>query len=110
MPTFKLTIAYDGTNYRGWQIQKDHKSIQETIERVLEKIVLEKVRVIASGRTDSGVHALAQVASVAFQKDLTSKTLRRALNGNLPQDIRILECETAVDDFHAIRDLSLIHI
>ena len=104
MPTFKLTIAYDGTNYRGWQIQKDHKSIQETIERVLEKIVLEKVRVIASGRTDSGVHALAQVASVAFQKDLTSKTLRRALNGNLPQDIRILECESAVDGFHAIRD------
>ena len=104
MPTFKLTIAYDGTHYCGWQIQKTGKSIQETIERVLEKIVLEKVRVTASGRTDSGVHALAQVASLKVKRDITTNTLRRALNGNLPLDIRVLDCELADDDFHAIRD------
>jgi len=104
MPTFKLTIAYDGTNYCGWQVQKTGKSIQETIERVLAKIVLEDVRVTGSGRTDSGVHALAQVASLSFEKDLTCNVLRRALNGNLPLDIRILDCESAVAGFHAIRD------
>ena len=104
MPTFKFTIAYDGTDYCGWQIQKNGKSIQETIERALEKIVLEKVRVIASGRTDSGVHAYAQVASLAFQKEMTCDTLRRAVNANLPLDIRILECESAPEGFHAIRD------
>ena len=104
VPTFKLTIAYDGTDYCGWQVQKNGKSIQETIERALQKIILEEVRVTASGRTDSGVHALAQVASVKMHKEMTCNTLQRALNGNLPLDIRILHCEPAVEDFHAIRD------
>ncbi|MEW6009024.1 MAG: tRNA pseudouridine(38-40) synthase TruA [Candidatus Omnitrophota bacterium] len=99
MRNIKLIIQYDGTKYCGWQIQKNikyqklnikNKSIQGTIEKALEKILQEKVRVIGSGRTDAGVHALAQVANFKTKSDLTNVQIFRALNSALPSDIRII--------------------
>ena len=104
MSTFKLTLAYDGTNYAGWQIQNNAESIQALVERALARITGSEVRVVGSGRTDAGVHALAQVASCRLDTRLTCAELLRALNGNLPFDIRVTGVAYAADDFHAIRD------
>ena len=95
MRNLKITIEYDGTDYAGWQIQKSHtsKTIQETIEKALHKILQEKIRLIGSGRTDAGVHALAQVANFTTASKIGLGKLRRALNGNLPVDIRISKIE-----------------
>jgi tRNA pseudouridine38-40 synthase len=104
MRTFKLTLSYDGTNYAGWQIQSNAPSIQALLERALSMIAGSKVRVVGSGRTDAGVHALAQVASCRLETRLTCEELLRAINGNLPIDIRVKEVRHAADDFHALRD------
>ncbi len=104
MRSLKLTLSYDGTHYAGWQIQTNAESIQALVERALLKITGHPVRVVGSGRTDAGVHALAQVASCRLQTRLTCAELLRALNGNLPFDIRATGVEHAADDFHAIRD------
>ena len=104
MRTFKLTLSYDGTNYAGWQIQSNAESIQSSLERALSMIAGSEVRVVGSGRTDAGVHALAQVASCRLDTRLTCEELLRAINGNLPIDIRVTEVQHAVDDFHALRD------
>lgn len=98
---FKLLIAYDGTNYSGWQVQSNAKSVQATIETILEKLVHHPVKVHGSGRTDQGVHARGQVAHVDLKTPMTPKGLCRALNGRLPEDIRVLNASLAKADFHA---------
>ena len=101
--TLKLTIAYDGTRYCGWQVQPNGPTIQQALEVAFAKITGQRVPVTGSGRTDSGVHALGQVASCQVDSALTDHQWLRALNGNLPKDIRVLQVRT-VGDFHAIRD------
>src|SRR5947209_1214089 len=90
--TFKLVVAYDGTNYAGWQLQPNGVSIQELVEKALTKIAGQKVRVHGSGRTDAGVHARGQVASFSLITHHSPLTLRRAINANLPDDVRVLIC------------------
>ena len=101
---FKLTVAYNGREYVGWQVQAQGRTIQAELERAIKQVTQETVRATASGRTDSGVHALGQVVSVPLKKDITPEKLLLALNGNLPSDIRVLDITYAVEDFHAIRD------
>jgi tRNA pseudouridine38-40 synthase len=98
---FKLTIAYDGSNYAGWQLQPNGRTIQELVERALAKIARGPVRIHGSGRTDAGVHANAQVANCSLVTSLSTGTLRRALNANLPADIRALRVQEIDARFHA---------
>ncbi|WP_052031799.1 tRNA pseudouridine(38-40) synthase TruA [Novipirellula maiorica] len=103
--TFKLTIAYDGTDYSGWQIQPQKPTIQGMLERALVKLTRQRVHVTGSGRTDAGVHALAQVASLRTPNWRASATdLLNAMNVNLPPTIVVTDAVDAPDDFHAIRD------
>lgn len=102
--TIKLTLAYDGTKYAGWQFQPEHSTIQGALEKAILKITTESVRVVGSGRTDAGVHALGQVASFRTQCQLSPEVLHRALNAELPRDIVILDVAAAPLDFHPIRD------
>ena len=98
---YKLTIAYDGTAYSGWQIQNNAVSIQSLLEEALSTILRAPTPVVASGRTDAGVHAKAQVAHFISETTLGLKKLHLSLNGILPDDIRILSIEEASFDFHA---------
>jgi tRNA pseudouridine38-40 synthase len=98
---FKLTVAYDGTGYGGWQLQPNAATIQELIEKALAKLAGHAVRVHGSGRTDAGVHARGQVASCLFATRLSPVTLRRALNANLSDDIRIRRVQEVDAKFHA---------
>ena len=100
----KLEIEYDGTNYCGWQIQgrsKNKPSIQETLEKTLRKILQEKIRLIASGRTDAGVHAEAQVANFKTKANIALDKLQKALNGLLPNDITVSKVGEVKLDFHS---------
>jgi tRNA pseudouridine38-40 synthase len=102
MRTFKLTLAYDGTNYSGWQSQPGRVTVQGTLERALAKVAGEAIRVVASGRTDAGVHALGQVVSLRSQTRLEPAVLLKALNSELPPDVAVRAADLAADDFHAI--------
>lgn len=104
MRFIKLTVAYDGTEYVGWQWQDNGLSIQQCLESAWKAATGEFARMTASGRTDAGVHALAQVCSVQTRSALSTDTLRRALNAHLPRDIEVLQAEEAPAGFHAIRD------
>lgn len=99
--TYKLTIAYEGTSYSGWQVQPNGISIQGVIEEALCKILQEKVRLIGSGRTDAGVHALGQVAHFKTEKKLNLHGFYGSLNSLLPKQIRILNLEYLKTPFHA---------
>ncbi len=99
--TLKLTLAYDGTDYVGWQRQPNGPSVQAQLEQALEQIEGRAVKVTGAGRTDAGVHALGQVASVTLDHDLDVTTLARALNATLPDDIRVIEVVEAAADFDA---------
>lgn len=101
MRTVKLTIAYDGTRFVGWQRQASGDSIQGWLEQVLERIEGTPVTVHGAGRTDAGVHALGQVASVSLAGSHNAATLTRALNAQLPPDIRVRAVEDVSPDFHA---------
>lgn len=101
MYNHKLTISYDGTLYKGWQIQKNAHSIQETIQNVLRILFKEDIKLIGSGRTDTGVHAKGQVANFLSEKNYPLDKILYSLNGMLPQDIRILSLEDAPASFHA---------
>lgn len=110
MRNIKLTIEYDGINYVGWQRQNSPqstvnspqlKTIQETIERTLQKILQEKIRLIGSGRTDAGVSAQAQVANFKTDSNIPLQKLQRALNGLLPDDIVITKTEKVRSGFHS---------
>ncbi|MEI6084251.1 MAG: tRNA pseudouridine(38-40) synthase TruA [Verrucomicrobiota bacterium] len=99
--TYKLSIAYDGTAYGGWQRQPNQASVQELIEGALAKLVGTPVTLQGSGRTDAGVHARAQVASVALTTHHSPLIIHRALNANLPEDIRVTGVRRAAEKFHA---------
>lgn len=104
MRYLKLIVAYDGTEYCGWQVQTGQISVQQRLEESWQKVTGESIRIVASGRTDGGVHAEGQVCSLATGCPMSNKTLLRALNAESPFDISILSIEEAPDGFHAIRD------
>ncbi len=101
MPHWKLTIAYDGTHFYGWQVQPGLPTIQGTLQSALAAICGEVVLPQGSGRTDAGVHALAQVATFHLQTAIPAVNLHRALNHRLPPSIRILSVHPAPPEFHA---------
>jgi tRNA pseudouridine38-40 synthase len=101
MRTLKLTLQYDGTDYVGWQRQRDGLSIQGLVEDALAPIEGNAVTVHGAGRTDAGVHALGQVASVTLASVLDEPTLARALNAVMPADVRVLGVEEIEPEFHA---------
>ncbi len=106
MRNIKLVIEYDGTNYYGWQLQKNtHNTLQETIEKVLKRILQEDVRLIASGRTDAGVHAEAQVSNFKTGSRIALRQLKQALNSLLPKDIVVTKLQEAGPQFHARFDV-----
>ena len=98
---YKLLLQYDGTEFHGWQIQDELRTVQGELTRALSLIEGRGVNVHGSGRTDSGVHAEGQVASVEIEREITPAKLRGAINGNVGRDLRCLSVETAADDFHA---------
>jgi tRNA pseudouridine38-40 synthase len=100
MRRIRITISYDGTDFHGWQVQPGLTTIQGTIESVLAEIESAPVHVTGSGRTDAGVHALAQVAAFSLANPIPLANLRKAMNRLLPRDIRVLEVEEAPADFH----------
>ncbi len=101
MPNFKLTLAYDGTSYVGWQRQANGVSIQGLIEEALSAFDGRPVSVAGAGRTDAGVHALGQVASAFVNRSTDRATLVRAVNARLPPDVRVLEAIEVPSTFHA---------
>ncbi len=98
----KFTISYDGTNYFGWQKQPNKISVQEVVEEAIFKAVGERVKVTASGRTDTGVHAKGQVAHADINTKIPVEKLSVVINEHLPNDIKILKSQKAEDNFHAI--------
>jgi tRNA pseudouridine38-40 synthase len=106
---FKLTIAYDGTNYAGWQVQKIGLGVQQRVEEALEKLFPGMDRIHSSSRTDTGVHALGMVAHVEIEKTkfkMPVAKLALALNAHLPEDIRVMSARRCRADFHARFDAS----
>jgi tRNA pseudouridine38-40 synthase len=97
----KITIAYDGTNYAGWQVQKNAISIQSLVQKAIEIVLRHPIQLSGSGRTDAGVHALGQTAHFDTDVDIDLSRLCYSANALLPLDIRILKAEKVKDDFHA---------
>ncbi len=103
MRCFHLTVAYDGTAFFGWQWQPDRRTVQGAIEEAIYRVTGERLRIVGSGRTDTGVHAHGQAASFRSATDLEAHVLLRALNANLPADVRIVASREAAADFCALR-------
>jgi len=103
MRNLKLTLAYDGTNFHGWQVQPQLRTVQGELERALRKLFNHDVAVTGSGRTDAGVHAHAQVANVGSERTMDTGAVIRGANALLPDDIRVLSVEEVGADFHARR-------
>lgn len=101
---YRVVIQYVGTRYRGWQVQSNGPTVQESIQSAIRQITGQRVSVVGSGRTDSGVHALGQVAHFRVATRLGPPEFLRALNAILPRDIRVLRLHTAPPHFHAQRD------
>ena len=106
MSRYKLVVQYDGSEFSGWQLQKKSRTVQGVLEDAVQKITNSKDRipVHGSGRTDAGVHAWAQVAHTDMELQLSVDNIRKALNGNLPQDCRIVCVEHTHNDFHSRYD------
>ena len=104
MRRLKATICYDGSDFFGWQIQPDRPTIQGRLQEALSEIEGAPVAVTGSGRTDAGVHALAQVAAFSLANPIPPANLRKAMNRLLPPDIRVLKIEEVSESFHPIRD------
>jgi tRNA pseudouridine38-40 synthase len=100
MRRIKIRVSYDGTDYHGWQVQPGLPTIQGALERVISEMEGRPVPVAGSGRTDAGVHAMAQVAAFSIENPIPMDNLRRAVNRLLPRDIRVLSVEEAALDFH----------
>ena len=98
---YRLLLQYDGTDFHGWQIQCDLRTVQGELTRVLSLLDGRDVVVHGSGRTDAGVHAEGQVANVELQREIRPAKLRNAINGNLPREVRVLFADVAPNDFHA---------
>lgn len=101
MRTLRITLAYDGTNYVGWQVQPNGVSVQEVVEAALERLTGERIRVVAAGRTDSGVHALGQVISFTTRAMVPTDRFRAALQTFLPRDVIVREVHEAPAGFSA---------
>ena len=101
LQVWKLLIAYDGTDFHGWQVQPRLRTVQGELAAAIERITGEQVLPQGSGRTDAGVHALGQVASCALAAPIPPENFHRALNRTLPPDMRILSVEPAPETFHA---------
>jgi tRNA pseudouridine38-40 synthase len=99
--TWKVTLAYDGTDFRGWQVQPGETTVQGELQAALGRVTGESPLPQGSGRTDAGVHALGQVASFTLEAPIPPQNLLRALNRTLPQSIRIVEAKIVPDTFHA---------
>lgn len=104
MRSIKLIVSYDGTRYSGWQLQPGKLTVQGELEAALERITLVAHRIVGSGRTDAGVHALGQVVTFDTDSKLSADVFRRALNGYLPHDIAVLEAAEVRPRFSAISD------
>jgi tRNA pseudouridine38-40 synthase len=103
--TFKITVAYDGTDFAGWQVQPDLPTIQSELQSALKTIVGQEVTVVGSGRTDSGVHAIGQVASFEIEHwNHSADQLVKAINTKLPPSIVVTHGTEVASGFHAIRD------
>ena len=102
MSRYKIIVQYDGTGFRGWQLQKNERTIQGELESALSRINKHKeIRVHGAGRTDTGVHATGQVAHFDLHTDMKVLNLKGALNGNLPRDIKVMEIFEVNENFHA---------
>lgn len=101
MRNIKLTLEYDGTCYHGWQIQPNSRTIQGVLEEKIGVITGQRISLIASGRTDAGVHALGQVANFKTESSIPLEAIKRGVNSLLPDDIAIKRVDTVSDDFHA---------
>ena len=100
MKRIKLTIAYDGTNYCGWQVQPNGITVEEVVNKALKKLTGEDIQVIGASRTDSGVHALGNVAVFDTHTTIPPERISYALNQRLPEDIVIVNSEEVAEDFH----------
>ncbi len=99
---FKLLVEYDGTAFHGWQFQRRERTVQAELEAALQQVTAQQeVTVIGAGRTDAGVHARGQVASVKLDTTIPAEQLRLAVNSHLAEDVRVQAIEVAPDDFHA---------
>jgi tRNA pseudouridine38-40 synthase len=98
---YRLLIQYDGSDFHGWQMQADLRTVQGELTRVLSLLDSREVTIHGSGRTDAGVHAEGQVANVQLQREINPDKLRNAINGNLAGDLRVLYVDVVPDDFHA---------
>ena len=101
MFNYKIKIAYDGTNYSGWQIQQNSISVQEKIKTGIEQITGEEVNLLGSGRTDSGVHAIGQTANFHLSKVIDKGKFLHSLNSVIPHDISILDIESVHKNFNS---------
>ncbi|MED5579142.1 MAG: tRNA pseudouridine(38-40) synthase TruA [Nitrospinota bacterium] len=101
---FAIKIEYDGTNFMGWQDQPNQRTVQSEIENALQKISGRLIRIVASGRTDAGVHALAQVAHFDIHREILPDKIRLALNSLMSGDIVVLQCVEVKKSFHAQHD------
>lgn len=106
MFNYKINIEYDGTNYSGWQIQNNAATIQEEIIKVIELLTKEKINLIGSGRTDSGVHALGQVANFQLPNEIDKRKFLHSINSILPKDISVKGIDLVNEDFNARFDAS----
>jgi tRNA pseudouridine38-40 synthase len=100
MRNIALEISYDGTGYSGWQIQKNAVTVQGVLQNAVSGIVKHPVTLLGSGRTDSGVHAIGQVAAFRTDSRMTPEEFKRAINASVPQDIRVNKAMEAPDEFH----------
>ncbi len=101
MFNYRMKIQYDGTDYSGWQTQKNAKTIQQVITSAIGQITQEEIDLIGSGRTDAGVHALGQVANFKVNKNLDLFNFKYSLNSILPSDISVIKIEYVKDEFHS---------
>ncbi len=104
MLNIKLTVEYDGSDFSGWQVQPDQRTVQGEIEKALRTLTHRKIRIIGAGRTDAGVHALGQAVNFKCQDNLPLSAFEKGLDGLLPEDIHIIAAEEAVKSFNARRD------
>lgn len=104
MRNIKLIIEYDGTNYNGWQKQPNGQTIQEILENTIQKITGQKIHLTGSGRTDAGVHALAQVANFKTGSEIPSYKIALAINTLLPRDVSVIDAEDKDNNFHSQYD------
>ena len=104
MPTYKLTLAYEGTDFCGWQSQPGQRTVQGELQRAWQEITGEEVRVTGASRTDSGVHAWGQVAGIQTGSKLPAEQILSGINAKLPEDMLLRSVEPVGDEFHATHD------